>query len=83
LRLLVAQRRQPIVELDTTWLDVGHIDEMLAVVPNPTSGFSVLHASSAMALALLREACRVQMTGPRSRIRTVSCADRPGCCPVS
>ena len=63
LRLLVAQKRQPIVELDTTWLDVGHVDEMLAVVPNPTSGFSVLHASSAMALALLREASRVQMTG--------------------
>lgn len=77
LRLLVAQKRQPIVELDTTWLDVGHVDEMLAVVPNPTSGFSVLHASSAMALALLREACRVQMTGlpvedPDSQLRRPS-----------
>ncbi|WP_151523808.1 protein-arginine deiminase family protein [Serinicoccus kebangsaanensis] len=63
LRLLVAQRRQPIVELDTTWLDVGHVDEMFAVVPRPSSGFAVLHASSAMALALLREASRLQMTG--------------------
>lgn len=63
LRLLVAQRRQPIVELDTTWLDVGHVDEMLAVVPHASSGFSVLHASSAIALALLREATRLQMTG--------------------
>ena len=77
LRLLVAQRRQPIVEFDTTWLDVGHVDEMFAVVPNPTSGFSVLHASSAMALALLREACRVQMTAlpiedPDSQLRRPS-----------
>lgn len=77
LRLLVAQRRQPIVELDTTWLDVGHVDEMLAVVPHATSGFSVLHASSAMALALLREACRAQMTGlpiedPQSELRRPS-----------
>lgn len=77
LRLLVAQRRQPIVELDTTWLDVGHVDEMLAVVPHARSGFSVLHASSAMALALLREATRLQMTGlpiedPDSQLRRPS-----------
>lgn len=77
LRLLVAQRRQPIVELDTTWLEVGHVDEMLAVVPHRTSGFSVLHASSAVALNLLREACQLQMTGlpvedPNSAIRRPS-----------
>ncbi len=56
LRLLVKQRKQPVIEVDTTWLEVGHVDEMLAVVPHRTSGFSVLHASSAAAMALLQRA---------------------------
>ncbi|MBA4143711.1 MAG: hypothetical protein H0X43_12095 [Nitrosospira sp.] len=56
LRLLAKQRKQPIVEINTAWLKVGHVDEMMAVVPHPTSGFSILHASSRAAMTLLREA---------------------------
>ncbi len=56
LRLLVKQKKQPIVEINTAWLKVGHIDEIMAVVPHRSSGFSVLHASSRAAMLLLREA---------------------------
>lgn len=56
LRLLAKQRKQPIVEINTAWLKVGHVDEMLAVVPHRTSGFSIVHASSRAAMAILREA---------------------------
>lgn len=56
LRLLAKQKKQPIVEINTVWLRVGHVDEMIAVVPHRSSGFSVLHASSAAAMAILRQA---------------------------
>lgn len=56
LRLLAKQKKQPIVEINTSWLRVGHVDEMIAVVPHRSAGFSILHASSAAAMAILREA---------------------------
>jgi len=56
LRLFAKQKKQPIVEINTAWLRVGHVDEMMAVVPHRTSGFSVLHASSRAAMTILRQA---------------------------
>jgi len=58
LRVLVHQRKQPIVEIDTSWLEVGHVDEVVAVVPSSraSGGFALLHASSLAAIELLREA---------------------------
>lgn len=58
-RVLQKQHKQRIVEVDTTWLRVGHVDEMLAVVPNPTLGgtaFGMFHASPITALQLIRVA---------------------------
>lgn len=63
LRLLAKQKKQPIVEIDTTWLKVGHVDEVMAVVPHARSGFSILHASSAAAMAILREAEALYRSG--------------------
>ena len=63
LRLLAKQKKQPIVEIDTTWLNVGHVDEMMAVVPHARTGFSVVHASSAAAMSLLREADALYRSG--------------------
>ena len=63
LRLLAKQKKQPIVEIDTTWLKVGHVDEMMAVVPHARSGFSIFHASSAAAMAILREAQALYRAG--------------------
>lgn len=65
LRVFVKQQKQPIVEIDTTWLKVGHVDEMMAVVPSRrvSGGFAVLHASSQAAIALLRGAQRRYLAG--------------------
>jgi len=58
LRLLAKQKKQPIVEIDTSWLDVAHVDEMLSVVPHGgrASGFTLLHASAQAAVELLLRA---------------------------
>jgi hypothetical protein len=56
LRVLAKQKKQPIVEINTAWLKVGHVDEMAAVVPHAPSGFSILHASSLAAITILQEA---------------------------
>jgi hypothetical protein len=58
LKLLYKQRKQPIVPLDTTWLDVGHVDEVMCFVPGrgSASGFAVLRASTALAMRLIEGA---------------------------
>jgi hypothetical protein len=55
LRVFAKQKKQPIVEINTGWLSVGHVDEMMSVVPhgNARSGFSILHASSDVAMRIL------------------------------
>ena len=57
LRVFAKQRKQPIVEINTAWLKVGHIDEMMAVVPSTraSGGFSILHVSSKAAIELLEQ----------------------------
>ena len=46
---------QPLVEIDTSWLDVGHVDEVLAFVPTRRNRFgaAVLRASPTVAFALV------------------------------
>ncbi len=58
LRVFAKQKKQPLVEIDTSWLRVGHVDEMMAVVPHGRgrSGFSILHASAHAAIDLLARA---------------------------
>lgn len=58
LRVFGKQRKQPIVEINTTWLKVGHVDEMLTVVPSSraSGAFAVLHASSDAAVEILEHA---------------------------
>ena len=58
LALLHAQP-QPIIEIDSSWLDVGHVDEMLTFVPRPggpAGSFAALRASSGLAMDLIRTA---------------------------
>jgi len=52
-----AEGVQPVVEVDTTWLSVGHVDEMLAVIPFRTGvhGFAFCLASPNLALEILEE----------------------------
>jgi len=65
LRVFAKQQKQPIVEIDTAWLKVGHVDEMMAVVPSSraSGGFAILHASSKAAIELLRGAQRRYLLG--------------------
>ena len=65
LRVFVKQQKQPIVEIDTSWLRVGHVDEIMAVVPSTqaSGGFAILHASSKAAIELLRGAQRRYLLG--------------------
>lgn len=46
---------QPLVEIDTSWLDVGHVDEVVAFVPTRRNRFgaAVLRASPEVAFALI------------------------------
>lgn len=43
------------IKIDTNWLTVGHVDEMISIVPAPTAkGFKLLLASPDRAYAILR-----------------------------
>lgn len=66
LRFLSKQRKQPIVQVDTTWLDVGHIDEVLTFVPDRNGSgqtFAALCSSSGLALKLIRTAAAHYLNG--------------------
>lgn len=57
-RFLESQEVQRPFSIDTSWLNVGHVDEVLCFCPMPTAdnGFKVLLASPRAALDVLRDA---------------------------
>jgi len=66
LRLLHKQRKQPLVQVDTTWLQVGHVDEILAFAPDRRAGagaFALLRAAPDVAFQLLDGARARYMSG--------------------
>lgn len=64
LTFLNGQRRQPIVSIDTSWLEVGHVDEMVAFARGAKQKtFCTLVASPRIALAILREAFARHLVG--------------------
>ena len=57
LRFLHAQGVQSPIHVDTSWLAVGHVDEVMTFVPAPTGkGFKLLLASPGLAFELLLSA---------------------------
>ncbi|MFQ6550155.1 protein-arginine deiminase family protein [Aestuariibius sp. 2305UL40-4] len=56
--LLEGQNLQSPIRLDTGWLVVGHVDEFMSFIPDPsgTHGFKVAFASPALAEQLVRAA---------------------------
>jgi protein-arginine deiminase len=46
---------QPPIELDTSWLTVGHVDEMLTFVPDGKGGSKLLIVSPELAYDILRD----------------------------
>ena len=64
LRFLRKQQIQPLVEIDTTWLDVGHVDEIISFVYDRTrSTFALLRASSDLAIQLIEAARKLYVSG--------------------
>jgi hypothetical protein len=60
------RQKQFVFEVDTTWLDVGHVDEMLTFVPDANGSgqrFAALRASSGLAMSIVREALRKYLSG--------------------
>lgn len=61
LSFLLGQDAQPVVEVDTSWLKVAHVDEVVSFIPHTGSktGFAIVRGSSSLGIALVREALRV------------------------
>lgn len=78
LAFLHAQRKQPVVQVNTTWLDVGHVDEILTFVSDRATParFAALRASSGLALRLVRAAAEQHLAG-LSEIERMSLPNRP------
>ncbi|MBX3191721.1 MAG: protein-arginine deiminase [Labilithrix sp.] len=56
-RMLEAQRQQPPIDVDTSWLHVGHVDETLSFVKAPTPrGWVLLVNDSRLARKMLDDA---------------------------
>ncbi|MCB0394712.1 MAG: hypothetical protein KDD25_09135, partial [Bdellovibrionales bacterium] len=60
-KILKARTAQEFVELRVNWLDVGHVDEILSLIPKKGThdtqcGFDILYASPGLALNLIKEA---------------------------
>jgi hypothetical protein len=74
LKVFAFQRKQPIVEIDTTWLDVGHVDEVISVIPiRPgDSQFCFFNASPRVAMTLCQKAIDKYIAGlpPNHVLRT-------------
>ena len=56
---LLAQRVQPVLPIDTSWLRVGHVDEIMTTVPDGRGGFKLLVASAHAMTNLLERAAQV------------------------
>jgi protein-arginine deiminase (PAD) len=52
---LLHKQKQPVVEVDTSWLDVGHVDEVLTFVPDRhgSQPSAALRASSGLAMKII------------------------------
>jgi hypothetical protein len=64
---LLAQRVQPVLPIDTSWLLVGHVDEILTFVPTSSpKGFKMLFGSIQAMTVLLEEAKKVPLANGRT-----------------
>lgn len=70
IEFLEAQTGDDVFAIDTSWLKVGHVDELIAFVPAPKSAkkWVVLQNSSDLALAIVLEAVRFHFQDPKLTI---------------
>jgi hypothetical protein len=68
---LVAQKVQPVLPLDTSWLNVGHVDEFLSFIPSRSAkGFKLVLASTVAMNVLLEEIKRIPFSGGRTNFHS-------------
>ncbi|MEO1139940.1 MAG: protein-arginine deiminase family protein, partial [Pseudomonadota bacterium] len=62
---LEGQSAQPVVDIDTAWLDVAHVDEVMAFVPAPSlsANAAIAVASPGLGMAIINAAFAVYMEG--------------------
>jgi len=66
-KFLFAQRVQPVLPLDTSWLQVGHVDEFTSFVPaNTAKGWKMLFGSVLAMTVLLEETKKVPVANGRT-----------------
>lgn len=73
-RFLSHQELQPGVVIDTSWLAVGHVDEVVASVPDSrrAGGFAFLRASPGLAIRMVNEAARRHIDGlPPTTVQSI------------
>lgn len=54
---------QPVVTIDTSWLGVGHVDELMSFLPAGRDRSAILRASHEVAYSLLLEATTLYLAG--------------------
>ncbi len=65
INFLSAQKVQRLIEIDTSWLSVAHVDEILCVVPRGSQRgrFSVLRASPTVSISLIDAVIAAHQSG--------------------
>jgi hypothetical protein len=64
---LIAQHVQPALPVDTSWLQVGHVDEFISFVPDSSpKGYKMLFGSVKAMNVLLKEASKVPISSGRT-----------------
>ena len=53
----------PFVQINTRWLEVGHVDEIVALVQRGSGGFCALRASPALGIWMLEKLVAAQVSG--------------------
>jgi hypothetical protein len=66
-KFLIDQSVQPVLPIDTSWLDVGHVDEFISFVADSSpKGFKMLFASVNAMTVLLEETKKVTVSAGRT-----------------
>ncbi|PFH60513.1 hypothetical protein XA68_10827 [Ophiocordyceps unilateralis] len=84
MEFLRAQEEQDPIELDTTWLFIGHADEFMQFLPHDSERGWVLVVSDPQAgIKLLQDATLVGHGGSNSHSRPIYPTDKESCFPAS
>jgi hypothetical protein len=76
---LIAQHIQPVLPVDTSWLDVGHVDEFISFVADISpKGFKMISASVKAMDVLLQEISKIPVSSGRTNFHRGKWEDPAG-----